>query len=90
MADVEKVIEDLINYRDREFIKEGTSYFDADPRYRKLIINEAIELLKEKEPVECELEGGGTNWWYVCGDCHGAIDNRDSYCKHCGRKVKQG
>lgn len=39
------------------------------------------------EPVEAEIEGGGSNWWYVCGECHGAIDRADQYCRHCGRKV---
>ena len=48
------------------------------------------ELLKEREPLEPELEGGGSSWWYVCGECHGAIDEHDAYCRHCGRKVKAG
>lgn len=44
--------------------------------------------LNELDPVEPELEGGGSTWWYVCGECHGAIDNWDNYCKHCGRMIK--
>ena len=44
--------------------------------------------LKEQDPVETELEGGGSTWWYVCGECHGAIDENDNYCKHCGRRIK--
>lgn len=44
--------------------------------------------LKEQEPVEPELEGGGSTWWHVCGECHGAIDTSDRYCKHCGRRIK--
>ena len=44
--------------------------------------------LDEKEPIEPEIEGGGSSWWYVCGECHGAIDNWDNYCKHCGRMIK--
>ena len=39
-------------------------------------------------PEHAELEGGGHSLWYVCGDCHGEIGSNDSYCKHCGRKVK--
>ena len=46
------------------------------------------ELLKEQDPVEPELEGGGSTWWHVCGECHGAIDASDNYCKHCGRRIK--
>ena len=45
-------------------------------------------LLKEQEPLPAEFEGGGYTWFYVCGDCHGQIDERDAYCRHCGRKVK--
>jgi hypothetical protein len=44
--------------------------------------------LNELDPVETELEGGGSSWWYVCGECHGAIDKNDNYCKHCGRRIK--
>ena len=39
-------------------------------------------------PVNAEVEGGGSSWWCVCGECHGIIDFKDSYCKHCGRKIK--
>lgn len=49
--DSEKVIKDLEEYRDREFIKEGITIFDNDPRYRKLIINNTLALLKEQ--AEC-------------------------------------
>lgn len=52
------------------------------------IIRAAISMLKEQEPVQAELEGGGSTWWIVCGDCRGPIDTNDHYCKHCGRKVK--
>lgn len=44
--------------------------------------------LKDQEPVEPELEGGRSTWWHVCGECHGAIDASDRYCKHCGRRIK--
>ena len=50
-------------------------------------IDHAILLLKEQEAVEAEIEGGGSSWWYVCGECHGTIDRADQYCRHCGRKV---
>ena len=51
----EKVIKDLEEYRDREFVKEGITVFDNDPRYRKLIIGNAIALLKE-DCHNCKLE----------------------------------
>lgn len=49
--DREKVIKDLEEYRDREFVKEGITVFDNDPRYRKLIIGNALALLKEQDAV---------------------------------------
>lgn len=51
-------------------------------------IDRAIELLKEQEPVEPELEGGGSTWWHVCGECHGMIDKNDNFCRHCGRRIR--
>lgn len=39
------------------------------------------------EPVKAELEGGGSSWWHVCGECHGAIDSGDRYCRYCGREL---
>lgn len=53
------------------------------------------EYRKEQEakdkriPKEMELEGGGSSWWYVCPECHGTIDLKDSFCRHCGQAVKE-
>lgn len=67
-----------------------------DSQWVYITKNEAekcLELAQAEEtllsaPVHTELEGGGHSWWYVCGECHGAIDNSDLYCRHCGRKCK--
>ena len=57
---------------------------------RDMLFNEAIDTVAEQfKPAEIELEGGGSNWWHVCGECHGPIDSSDSFCRHCGRPVKQ-
>lgn len=40
------------------------------------------------EPVEYDTEGSRYSWFFVCGECHGNIDFKDSYCRHCGQKVK--
>lgn len=53
------------------------------------VSGKAIDGLRRNIPEEMEMEGGGTSWWYVCPECHGAIDNRDSYCRHCGQAVKR-
>ena len=57
------------------------------------VLEDGIELLKEQEPVEPQKENDGNpgkwaSWWYVCGNCGGAIDYRDRFCRYCGRAVK--
>jgi hypothetical protein len=52
-------------------------------------VTDTIAMLKEQEPVEMEIEGGGSTWWYVCEECHGAVDRGDRFCRHCGRPLKQ-
>lgn len=70
--------------------KSTVIWGDEDTAIRAMLFNEAIDTVAEQfTPVEIELEGGGTTWWYVCEDCHGAVDKSDLYCKHCGRPVKQ-
>jgi len=53
-----------------------------------LLCSDALALLKEQE-AEPEIEGGGSTWFYVCSECHGAIDNNDRFCKHCGARLKR-
>lgn len=57
---------------------------------REIMENGAPERLdfKEEEATPAEIEGGGSTWWIVCGECRGPIDTNDHYCKHCGKKVK--
>ena len=50
---------------------------------------DALTMLKEQEPVEIEMEGGGSTWWYVCEECRGSVDRGDRFCRHCGRPFKQ-
>lgn len=69
---------------------QGEQQAELKDWQREIMENGAPQRLdfKEEEAVPAELEGGGTTWWMVCGDCHGAIDTNDRYCKHCGVKVK--
>ena len=37
--------------------------------------------------TEAEMEGGGSTWFFVCGECHTAIDSTDKFCRQCGREI---
>ena len=70
----------------RERIAERDNHAFVDLPYE--VVGNVIAMLKELDPVEPELEGGGSTWWHVCGECHGAIDVSDNFCKHCGRRIR--
>ena len=36
-----------------------------------------------RKRAEVELEGGGPTWWYVCEECHGAVNYMADICPHC-------
>ncbi len=65
MPDREKVIRDLETYRDRDFIREGKTVFDSDPRYRKMIINNAIAILKAQEWISVKDRLPNCNGCYI-------------------------
>ena len=46
------------------------------------------ELIDRSIPKEMEPEGGGSAWWMVCPECHGAVDPADRFCRHCGQALK--
>ena len=52
-------------------------------------LRKAAEIMERQIPQEIELEGGGNTWWYVCPECHGAIDNHDRFCRHCGQALTE-
>lgn len=63
---------------------------DKEAQWREERVCKAIDAVAEHfKPVQAEIEGGGSSWWYVCEECRGVIDSSDSWCKHCGRPVKQ-
>ena len=63
---------------------------DEDTTRRAMLFNAAIDTVEEHfKPVQAEMEGGGSSWWYVCEECRGAIDSSDSWCKYCGRPVNK-
>lgn len=79
--DRKKVIEGLKCCTSPVSVCGDCPYYDECVELKK----DALELLK---PVPAEIEGDPHSWWYVCGECHGAIDNKDKFCRHCGKQVK--
>ena len=51
------------------------------------MLEETRDCLNRWKPKQIEIEGGGSNWWYVCPECHGAIDRQDHFCRHCGQAL---
>ena len=43
--------------------------------------------MNNKEQPEYEGDSR-TNWWWVCGECHGPICDVDKFCRHCGREIE--
>lgn len=35
------------------------------------------------------VAGTGSTHWYECERCHGAVDNGDAYCRHCGARLER-
>lgn len=66
--------------------KENFSYAKAEMSFE--FIEMLIDILKKQEPMGTEIEGGGSTWWYVCPECHGAVDTWDRFCKHCGQALR--
>ena len=48
---------------------------------------QVLDMLKEQE-ADIELEGGGSCWWNVCGECRQIVSTADKYCRQCGRRLR--
>lgn len=46
------------------------------------------ELIDRSIPKEIEPEGGGSFWYMVCPECHGAVCPTDRFCRYCGQALK--
>lgn len=58
---------------------------------RKDIVGEALNLLKEREPIPCGAKiqtGDVVLDFYECGYCKNAIRRPWRYCPFCGKAVK--
>lgn len=57
----------------------------------KPVAGQMREFRKQPElpPVPAEYEGDArSTWWYVCGECHTAIDYKTERCPECGRRIR--
>ena len=76
-----------------ELAREHTGPKINELAYSAFMISDACgnaaKELKRNIPQEMEIEGGNTTYWNVCPECHGAIDKKDHFCRHCGQAVKE-
>ena len=91
MKDIEKIINGLKALDDSMHENQcyacSHEFIEAVGQFGTVILAEAEEELKRNIPQEIEVEGGGSSWWNVCPECHGAIDRSDRFCRHCGQAV---
>lgn len=83
----------------REFAQNGintTEMLRDAATWTSFMLWKMAELMKKAEgelkrniPQDMETEGGGSTWFLVCPECHGAVDPNDSYCRHCGQALKK-
>ena len=76
--------------RDRDAAERVARLLDAE----MWLFNPAVGQLRmirsmaNEQPAQAEVEGDGrSTWWFVCGECHGALDPYVQRCRHCGRRV---
>ena len=60
---------------------------DVDP-WAKEMVEELLKEQEEEEEEEAEIEGSGTTWFFVCGNCHTTLADHARFCQQCGKKVK--
>lgn len=54
------------------------------------IFREAADDVARLEPVEPEIEGGGSTWFHVCAECRAPVSQPDHFCRMCGRPLEWG
>ena len=52
------------------------------------LCNDAIDLLKEQEPVKPIRINTNFEQSWKCGECGGLVNTHFKYCPYCGREVK--
>lgn len=97
MIDKDKVIKGL-EYCVGHHLCFGCGYYDPDnTRCQKELMRDALELLKEQEPIllENQHKSGGhiinanSPWISRCPKCGKKIEGKQTrFCKYCGQAVK--
>ncbi len=90
---MEQLIRELEEYAERNFgIAQETRTKEAKKSFFfwKIgdLMKRAAEALGRNIPQEKETEGGGSTWFLVCPECHGAVDPKDNFCRCCGQALK--
>ena len=61
-----------------------------DHKHVEIPVDLALEvnnLIQRHRGIDAEIEGSGHNYFFVCGECHTALNPRDKYCRECGSLV---
>lgn len=90
MTDREKVIKGLEELRDHLFHEYNVCYHgDEEDVYRRfLVVDDALALLKEQEPIPVKRIDGKHNHFIKCGNCNTDLMSGMKYCPQCGKAVK--
>ena len=89
MSDMESVIEHLRFINVWAAVGKDPKYNGIDPKSCEKVqawTRDAIEALKEKEPVT-PISVGHTCWLYTC-ECGNYFTHKAKYCEKCGRLVR--
>lgn len=47
-------------------------------------MDDGYQIKEELKKIPVEVEGDRYNWWYVCSECHSAINPHQEKCPCCG------
>lgn len=93
-TDAKKLIEQL-KEMGKAFVNMSIDLREAEPEisFKAFQISEvsvkAAEELQRNIPQKIEVEGDRHTWWHVCPECHGAVDIKDRFCRHCGQALEE-
>ena len=93
MVDREKVITGVDICLSRFHCGEDCPYYNAENHSgcMELLRKDALELLKEQEPVKPKSKvrhGAYGQIQHFCGKCNAMLHGKQKYCSKCGKEVK--